>query len=171
MSVAGRRSRDQAGIDNARRDEGLDVRWGDAYAAIVVPHPELKVDVWDLCSETFDMGARSKPGPPGRPNPFWRDPPDVAGDPSAPPPQQPRSLLMLPKIAPYAKALVGFVSPGIVGLVAAVQDASPGGSAVTVPEWVGILAACVLTGGAVFAVPNKDPRAEHQAESTQPPGR
>jgi hypothetical protein len=73
------------------------------------------------------------------------------------------------KIAPYLKALVGFITPGVVGLVAAVQDASPGGSAVTGPEWVGIGAACILTGGAVFGTPNLDPKAKHQDESVQPP--
>ena len=72
-------------------------------------------------------------------------------------------------IKPYLKALVGFVTPGVVGLVAAVQDGSPGGSGVTGPEWVGIAAACILTGGAVFTVPNKDPQALHQDESVQPP--
>ena len=59
------------------------------------------------------------------------------------------------KLAPYAKAVVAFISPGVSGLVMAVQDASPGGPAVTVPEWVGIGAACILTGGAVYAVPNR----------------
>ena len=73
------------------------------------------------------------------------------------------------RIAPYWKSIIGFISPGVVGLVAAVQDGSPGGSSITGPEWVGIAAACILTGGAVFAVPNKDPRALHQDESVQPP--
>lgn len=73
------------------------------------------------------------------------------------------------KFKPYMKAVVGFITPGVVALVAAVQDGSPGGSAVTGPEWVGIAAACVLTGGAVFGVPNKDPEARHQEESVQPP--
>jgi len=72
-------------------------------------------------------------------------------------------------IKPYAKAIVAFVTPGVTGLLAAVQDASPGGSSVTGPEWVGIAAACILTGGAVFSVPNRDPQALHQAESVQPP--
>jgi hypothetical protein len=75
----------------------------------------------------------------------------------------------LDRIAPYWKAVTAFISPGVVGLVAAVQDGSPGGSSITGPEWVGIAAACILTGGAVFAVPNKDPRGLHQQESTQPP--
>lgn len=61
---------------------------------------------------------------------------------------------MLKKIAPYWKAVIGFITPGVVGLVAAVQDASPGGSAVTGPEWVGIGAACVLTSAGVYAVKN-----------------
>jgi hypothetical protein len=73
------------------------------------------------------------------------------------------------KVAPYAKAVVGFISPGVTALVAAVQDGSPGGSNVTGPEWVGIAAACILTGALVFAVPNKDPEAAHQDESVQPP--
>jgi hypothetical protein len=73
------------------------------------------------------------------------------------------------KIAPYWKAVIGFITPGVVGLVAAVQDSSPGGSAITGPEWVGIAAACILTAGGVFVVPNKDPRALHQDESVQPP--
>lgn len=62
---------------------------------------------------------------------------------------------MLNKIQPIAKAVVGFVAPGVVAAVAAVQDGSPGGAAITMPEWVGIVAAMVLTGGAVYAVPNK----------------
>ena len=50
------------------------------------------------------------------------------------------------KIAPYLKTVVGFITPGVVALVAAVTDASPGGSSVTGPEWVGVGAACILTG-------------------------
>ena len=70
------------------------------------------------------------------------------------------------KIAPYWKAVVAFISPGVVALVAAVADGSAGGSAVTGPEWVGIAAACILTGGVVLAVPNKPAASEppHDAE-------
>ena len=73
------------------------------------------------------------------------------------------------RAAPYLKAVVAFVAPGVVTLLAAVQDASPGGSSVTAPEWVGIAAACILTSAGVYAVPNKDPQATHQQESVQPP--
>lgn len=72
-------------------------------------------------------------------------------------------------IKPYLKAVAGFIAPGVVGLAAALQDGSPGGSSVTTAEWVGIAAACLLTGGAVYGVPNKDPQALHQDESVQPP--
>ena len=58
------------------------------------------------------------------------------------------------KLAPYWKAVLGFVTPGVVALVAAVGDASPGGSTVTGPEWVGIGAACILTGASVYAAAN-----------------
>jgi hypothetical protein len=57
-------------------------------------------------------------------------------------------------IKPYLKSIVGFVTPGIVALVAAVQDSSPAKDHITTAEWVGIIAACFITAGAVFAVPN-----------------
>lgn len=72
-------------------------------------------------------------------------------------------------IAPYLKAIVAFVAPGVVGLAAAVQDGSDNGSSITGPEWVGIIAACVLTAAGVYATPNRDPKALHQQESVQPP--
>ena len=72
-------------------------------------------------------------------------------------------------IKPYLKAIVGFIAPGVVALVAAMQDGSPGNSDITSGEWVAIAAACILTSAGVYAVPNKDPRGKHQEESTQPP--
>jgi hypothetical protein len=60
----------------------------------------------------------------------------------------------LEAIKPYLKSVTGFIAPGVVALVAAVQDVSPGGSHVTGPEWIGIVAACILTSAAVYAVPN-----------------
>ena len=73
------------------------------------------------------------------------------------------------KLSPYLKAVVGFVAPGVIALLAAVQDGSPSASGVTGPEWVGIAAACVLTSAGVYVVPNRDPSATHQDESVQPP--
>ena len=72
-------------------------------------------------------------------------------------------------VKPYAKALVGFLAPGAVAVAAAVTEASHGGSTVTGAEWLGALAACFVTAGAVWAVPNTDPRGVRQAESVQPP--
>jgi hypothetical protein len=60
-------------------------------------------------------------------------------------------------LAPYAKAIVAFIAPGVVAAVTAVQEASPGGSTITGPEWVGIAAACILTAAGVYAVPNRQP--------------
>jgi hypothetical protein len=62
---------------------------------------------------------------------------------------------MLTKIAPFYKAIVGSVAPGAVLITAAVQDSSPGGSAITTAEWVTALVACVVTAGGVAAVKNQ----------------
>lgn len=62
---------------------------------------------------------------------------------------------MLGTFAPYAKAVVAFVAPGVVLLTQAVTESSPGAATVTGPEWVGIGAACVLTAAGVYAVPNR----------------
>lgn len=73
------------------------------------------------------------------------------------------------RIAPYWKAVVGFVAPGAVALGAAVTEASDGGSSITGAEWTTALVACVVTSAAVFSVPNRDPYATHQEQSVQPP--
>lgn len=72
------------------------------------------------------------------------------------------------KIKPYIKALVAFVTPGAVLIGAAVTEASEGGSTITTSEWVTALVACLVTSGAVYRIPNKDPKGEHQDESVQP---
>lgn len=72
-------------------------------------------------------------------------------------------------LQPYLKALVGFLTPGVVVLGAAVTEASQRGDRITEAEWITALVACFVTGGLVFQVPNKDPKAEHQDESVQPP--
>ena len=63
-------------------------------------------------------------------------------------------LIILAVFAVVGFVTPGIVTPGIVALVAAVQDSSPAGQHVSVAEWVGIIAACFITAGAVFAVPN-----------------
>jgi uncharacterized membrane protein HdeD (DUF308 family) len=72
-------------------------------------------------------------------------------------------------IAPYFKSVVAFIVPGIIALIAAVSDGSDNGQTITGPEWISILAACILTAAGVWGVPNRDPNATHQRESVQPP--
>lgn len=72
-------------------------------------------------------------------------------------------------VQPYAKAVIAFITPGVTALVVASGDSSAGGSNITGPEWIGIFAACILTAGAVYATPNRDPKGEKQDESVQPP--
>jgi hypothetical protein len=62
---------------------------------------------------------------------------------------------MLTKIAPYYKAIVGFAAPGAVLITAAVQEASPGNSAITTAEWVTAVCACVVTAAGVYSAPWK----------------
>lgn len=59
------------------------------------------------------------------------------------------------RIAPYAKAVVGFIAPAAVVLTSAVQDSSTGGAAITTAEWVTAACACVITAAAVYATPNR----------------
>jgi hypothetical protein len=75
----------------------------------------------------------------------------------------------LDRVKPFAKAVVAFVTPGAVVIGSAVTEASQGGSNITAAEWVTAIVACVVTAGAVYGVPNKDPQATHQHESVQPP--
>lgn len=77
--------------------------------------------------------------------------------------------MIVDRVAPYWKALVGFVAPGAVTIGSAVLASSDGGSRITVTEWVTALVACVVTSSAVYQVPNRDPQARHQDESVQPP--
>lgn len=73
------------------------------------------------------------------------------------------------KLKPYAKAVAAFVVPAAGSIVGAMQDGSDGGSAITAAEWITALILGVTSSGFVYGVPNKDPQALHQDESTQPP--
>lgn len=67
-------------------------------------------------------------------------------------------------IAPYAKAVAGGVIAGASAAVPLVDDG------ISLSDGLLIAIAFVLGLGGVYAVPNKDPQAAHQAESVQPPG-
>ena len=58
-------------------------------------------------------------------------------------------------LAPYFKAVVAFIAPGAVVLTSAVTEASVGGEVITSGEWVTAVCATIITGAAVYAVPNK----------------
>lgn len=59
------------------------------------------------------------------------------------------------KIAPYWKAVVGFIAPGVVAIASAVTEASAGGTAITQAEWITAACATIITAAAVYATPNK----------------
>ena len=71
--------------------------------------------------------------------------------------------------APYAKALIGALVAALGALGAALTPDADGLVSVTPGEWVAVVSALLVGLLAVFAVPNKDPEAEHQDESVQPP--
>lgn len=77
--------------------------------------------------------------------------------------------MALEKIAPYYKAVTGVIVPFLTSVGASMLDTSAGGSAITAHEWVVSAVVGLTAGGAVFAVPNKDPEVKHQDESVQPP--
>ena len=68
------------------------------------------------------------------------------------------------RIAPYGKALIGAVVAGLNVAYQALDNDTISGQ-----EWIAIAIAVLTTGGVVFSIPNKDPEAQHQAESVQPP--
>ena len=76
---------------------------------------------------------------------------------------------MLDRIAPYYKAVTGLLIPFLTSIGAALLESSDGGVAITAHEWITSTVVALIAGGAVFAVPNKDPQALHQDESVQPP--
>lgn len=60
-------------------------------------------------------------------------------------------------IAPYWKAIVGFIAPGAALVVAALLPESDGGSVITQAEALRAVAVCFVTGGAVYAGPSNKP--------------
>jgi hypothetical protein len=58
------------------------------------------------------------------------------------------------KIAPYWKAVIGFVAPGATILISSVLEGSAGNEAITAGEWITALCTAVVTAGAVYAKAN-----------------
>lgn len=59
------------------------------------------------------------------------------------------------KLAPYWKALVGFLAPAGLILISAVTEASAGGVEVTQAEWITAAAVAVVTSAGVYTVRNR----------------
>jgi hypothetical protein len=57
-------------------------------------------------------------------------------------------------IAPYWKAVMGFIAPGAAILVSSVMDGSAGGEAITQGEWITAVCTAVITSAAVYAKSN-----------------
>ena len=68
------------------------------------------------------------------------------------------------RLAPYLKAITG---AGLSGLGAAKLALSD--DRITSAEWIVVATAAIAGLAMVWAIPNKDPMAEHQDESVQPP--
>jgi hypothetical protein len=68
------------------------------------------------------------------------------------------------KLAPYWKAVVAFLVPGVIAVSYASRD-----GVLTRSEWITAACSCLITAASVYFVPNKDPNATHQDESVQPP--
>ena len=62
-------------------------------------------------------------------------------------------------VRPYAKSVVAII--GIV-LTVLVENLDP------TPQWLSVVISVLIALG-VYATPNKDPQAQHQDESVQPP--
>lgn len=59
------------------------------------------------------------------------------------------------RIAPYWKAVVGFIAPGAVVIGASVLEASSGGTSITQGEWITAVVAMVVTGAGVYGAKNR----------------
>ena len=58
----------------------------------------------------------------------------------------------------YKKAIIGFVTPGMVTLLYAMQNGTDGGSTVTRAEWITVALACFGTSALVAGARNIDPK-------------
>lgn len=59
------------------------------------------------------------------------------------------------KLAPYWKAVVGFIAPGLLVLVSSVIEGSAGGVEITAAEWITAIATSFITSAGVYTVPNR----------------
>ncbi len=67
---------------------------------------------------------------------------------------------MLSKLAPYRKAVAGFLTPALAALGVALLPGTPGGNAITQGELYSALGAALTTCGVVFKVRNAGRRTQ-----------
>lgn len=67
-------------------------------------------------------------------------------------------------VSPYFKAITAALVAGLTAILTGLDN-----DVLTKAEWVQAAIAFLVALSAVWAVPNKDPQAEHQDESVQPP--
>lgn len=68
--------------------------------------------------------------------------------------------------SPYAKAILAALIAGVGGIALGYAD-----DTLSKGELWGAISLGLVAGGGVFGIPNRDPHAEHQDESIQPPTR
>lgn len=65
-------------------------------------------------------------------------------------------------LAPYWKAVVGFLAPGFAIIVSAVLASSDGGTTITTSEWITAVATAFITAAGVYAVRNAPVRSSRK---------
>lgn len=58
------------------------------------------------------------------------------------------------KVAPYWKAVIGFIAPAATILISSVLEGSDGGTAITGAEWITAGCTAVITAAGVYSVRN-----------------
>lgn len=58
-------------------------------------------------------------------------------------------------IAPYWKAVIGFIAPGATVVITSLVEGTDGGTRVTGSEWLMALMTAIVSAAAVYTVPNK----------------
>ena len=59
------------------------------------------------------------------------------------------------KLAPYWKAVVGFIAPAALVIVSSVVDGSAGGQEIVASEWITAACSAILTSAGVYTVRNR----------------
>jgi hypothetical protein len=58
-------------------------------------------------------------------------------------------------LAPYWKAVLGFITPAALIIISSVTDASAGGQDITASEWITAACTAIVTAGGVYTIKNR----------------